>query len=142
MKGILKRGKYDQTIFVATGAIAMSGPAYAMKALQRTWEWALFPKGFTFLISTEYTCTCVSFAVMFLQVVCLLGLTGSIQQAAEHCLNKTDFWSFGLHWSQNNTTALFLCLDANKSCSISRISAYSAVCVNPKLTEVALQFKY
>lgn len=36
MKGILKRGKYDQTIFVATGAIAMSGPAYAMKALQRT----------------------------------------------------------------------------------------------------------
>lgn len=37
MRGMLKRGKYDQTIFVATGAIAMTGPAaYAVKALQRT----------------------------------------------------------------------------------------------------------
>lgn len=33
---MLKRGKYDQTNFVATGDIAMTGPAYAVKALQRT----------------------------------------------------------------------------------------------------------
>lgn len=34
MRGMLKRGKYDQIISAATGAKAMT--AYAVKALQRT----------------------------------------------------------------------------------------------------------
>lgn len=36
MRGMLKKGKCDQTNFVAIGDIAKTGPAYAVKALQRT----------------------------------------------------------------------------------------------------------
>lgn len=88
---MFKRDKYDQTIFVATGATAMTGPAYAVKVLQQTWDWALFPASFTFLISTEYSCTCVSFAILFFKVVYLLGLTGSISRLLNIVLTKLTF---------------------------------------------------